>query len=197
MEDQNKRERKRLKPLVGKDQLVSSKKSFGQKFKETFLSEDIDSVKDWLLLDVIIPGMKDIMADTVQMFLFGESYGGRRRNSYRDDYYDYRGSSYYRSKSRRRGRERNRRREDYYSESKADYRNIVLRSKEAAEQIVEELRGRIRSEGSVSIAELFDLVNVAGDYTDNGWGWKHEDEIGIRRVRNGYLIDVCEARYLD
>lgn len=189
-----KESRESLKPIVKKDALVSTKKSGFQKFADSFFNRDIDSIKDWLIEDVLIPGAQETLVNLVQMLVFNEIRGGRRD---RRDYDDYR--SYYSgrsSSSRGRGRRDHR---DYERDrdDKIDCRDIVLKYREDAERIIDEMRMRIRKYDSVSVADLFDLLDIPGKYTDNNYGWTREGDIGLRRVAGGYLIDVPDPKYLD
>lgn len=190
--------REKVSPVINRDQVVSTKKPLGKKFAETFMTEDTKDVKTWLIMDVLIPGVKNTILDILSMMFFGEvdsrSRRGRRRD--RDDRVDY--SSYYRGSSDRKDRDSRRRRGDRYeSDDRVDFRNIVLRRRDDAEHVIEEMRRRIRNNDSASVAELLDLIDVPGRYTDNNWGWDDERDIGIRRVSSGYLIDVAEPKYLD
>lgn len=192
--------REKVSPIVKRDQVVSTKKPLGKKFAETFMTEDTKDVKSWLLMDVIIPGVKNTILDILSMMFFGEvdSRRGRGRRRKDDDRRDY--SSYYSGSSSSRNRLDSRRRRDdsyYDSDDRVDFRNIVLRNRGDAEDLIEEMRRRIKVEGSVSVATLLDLVDVPGRYTDNNWGWDDDRDIGIRRVSSGYLIDVAEPKYLD
>lgn len=193
--------REKVSPVVKRDQVVSTKKPLGKKFAETFMTEDTKDVKSWLLMDVIIPGVKNTILDILSMMFFGEvdsrSRRGRSRRD-RDDRVNY--SSYYRGSSDRRDRDSRRRSRDrdrYDSDDRVDFRNIVLRDRGDAEQVINAMRDRIRDNGSASVADLLDLIDVAGRYTDNNYGWDDERDIGIRRVSSGYLIDVAEPKYLD
>lgn len=192
--------REKVSPIVNRDQVVSTKKPLGKKFAETFMTEDTKDVKSWLLMDVIIPGVKNTILDILSMMFFGEvdSRRGRGKRRRDDDRRDY--SSYYGGSSSSRNRRDSRRRKDdsyYDSDDRVDFRNIILRNRDDAEDLIEEMRRRIKSEGSVSVATLLDLVDVPGRYTDNNWGWDDDRDIGIRRVSSGYLIDVAEPKYLD
>lgn len=190
--------REKISPVIDKDQVVSTKKPLGKKFAETFMTEDTKDVKSWLIMDVLIPGIKNTILDILSMMFFGEvdsrSRRGRKRG--RDDRTDY--SSYYRGSSDRKDRDSRRRRDDRYdSDDRVDFRNIVLRKRDDAERLIEEMRRRIRNNDSASVADLLDLIDIPGRYTDNNWGWDDERDIGIRRVSSGYLIDVAEPKYLD
>lgn len=192
--------REKVSPIVKRDQVVSTKKPLGKKFAETFMTEDAKDVKSWLLMDVVIPGVKNTILDILSMMFFGEvdNRRGRGRKRRDDDRRDY--SSYYGGSSSSRDRRDSRRRRDdsyYDSDDRVDFRNIVLRNRDDAEDLIEEMRRRIKVEGSVSVATLLDLVDVPGRYTDNNWGWDDDRDIGIRRISSGYLIDVAEPKYLD
>lgn len=190
-------EKKKLTPVVKKGSVVN-KNSFGKKLTETFIEEDVQDVKDYIIFDAIIPGIKNLCLDALEMFFFGGS-GGRRRGRRRDDDERTSYSSYYKSAKYKRSR---RRRDDdddddYEKSDKTDYRDIVVKYSDDAKDVVDQMRGRIHEYGQATVADLFDLVGITGKYTDNNWGWTKEEQIGIRRVSDGYLIDVPEAKLLD
>lgn len=190
--DQERKEK--LKSVVNKGNIVSTKRPFGKKLLDSFLTEDGDDIKTWLIVDVIIPGIKNTVLDMLQMAFFGETRS--RGSSKYNDYTSY--SSRYRS-SRYSNRDRDNRHNEgrYESDDRFDYNNIILRNRDEAERVVEELRKRIRDYKCASIADLFDLLDLSSRYTDNNYGWTDERDIGIRRVSSGYLIDVAEVRYLN
>lgn len=196
--------RDRIAPVIKREQVVSTKKPLGKKFAETFGTGDVEDVKQWLLLDVLIPGIKNTILDVMSMMFFGEVDTRSRRDRRRrrdDDRVNY--SSYYRGSRDRYDREssvarRRRSREDYYdSDDRIDFRNIILRERADAERVIGEMHDRIRRDGAASVADLLDMIDVPGRYTDNNYGWDDERDIGIRRVSSGYLIDVAEPKYLD
>lgn len=190
--------RNKISPVINKDQLVSTKKPLSKKFSELFSTEDVKDVKSWLIMDVLIPGAKNTILDVLSMMFFGEAESrNHRKKSNRDRYYydDYRG--YYNDRSISSKNSRRERRDYYDSDDRIDFRNIIVRNRDDAERIVDSLRDRIKNDGSTSVADLLDLIDVAGRYTDNNYGWDDERDIGIRRVSSGYLIDVAEPKYLN
>lgn len=192
------KEREKAKPIIDRDKIVSTKKPLGKKFAETFLTEDIPDVKTWLIKDVIIPGIQDTILDMLSMAFRGETFGRSydRGKSHYNDRTNYR--SCYRGSENRRDRDSYRRREDrYVSDDRVDFRNVILEQRVDAERLIDEMRRRIIDTGSVSVAELFDLIDEPSRYTDANWGWNDERDIKIRRVSSGFLIDVCEPRYLN
>lgn len=196
-----KKDRKKIAPVVGRDQIVSTKKPLGRRLSETFLTEDTKDVKSWVLTEVIIPGVKDTILDILNIIFYGDvdsrsRRGGRPRRGKDDDRVNY--SSYYRGNSYS-GRSSRRKIGDRYdSDDKVDFRNIVLRERYDAEKIVDEMRRRIQDPdiGVVSIGDLLDMIDVAGRFTDFDYGWDDERDIGIRKVSSGFLIDVAEPKYI-
>ena len=194
--EDGKKNREKISPVVSKGQVVSTKKPLSKRFAETFMTEDTKDVKSWFVLDVLIPGVKNTILDILSMMFFGETNSRSRRRSRRDrdDRVNY--NSYYdggsRSDRSRRGRDAH-----YDSDDRIDFRNIILRERRDAEDVVSAMRDRIRSNNGVSIAELLDLIDAPSRYTDNNYGWDDERDIGIRRVSSGYLIDVAEPKYLN
>ena len=47
--------------------------------------------------------------------------------------------------------------------------------------------------GIVRVADLFDLVGITGDYTDNKYGWTNIRNAEVVRVRDGYKIKMPRA----
>lgn len=190
-------EKQKLQPVVTSG-VVTTKKSLGQKFKEAFISDDARSVKSFIFEEVVVPTIKNTIIDVMEMVMFGSSSGRRRGVNRRDDRDRVSYSNYYYGGSRGSDRDRRRDRDDRYREDeKVNYRSVVLRERRDAMHVVDDLRDRIHEYGSASIADLFDLIGVTSQYTDNNWGWTDERDIDYRRVANGYLIDVREAEHLD
>lgn len=203
MEEPEKGERIRLDPIIDSSKIVSKKKTLGRKFSELFLKEDMRDIKKYVIYDVVIPGIGLTFMNIISMMFFGRPasknvFGNnytysRGDNSYYDygstSYYDYRGD-YGRSNDKRSSNR-------YYREDeKVDYKSIVLNSRRDAEKLVDTMRERIRNAGTITVAEFFDLLNVPSAFTDNDWGWKDERDLGIKRIPNGFLIDVSDAKFL-
>jgi hypothetical protein len=45
----------------------------------------------------------------------------------------------------------------------------------------------------VSVADLYDLVGVTGNYTDNKYGWTDIRSASVIRVRDGYMLKLPKA----
>lgn len=51
--------------------------------------------------------------------------------------------------------------------------------------------------GMVSVADLYDLIGVTGNYTDNKYGWTDIRSASVVRVRDGYIVKMPKAMPLD
>lgn len=171
---------------IVKGKVITKKPSFGRKFKDVFLGEESSDVKGYILLDVIIPSIKDLISDVItgglDLLLFGEhrSRGGRRGNS--GSYTSY--SSYYDTKRqpKRDSKVSGVRGGGYY------VRDIIFSSRGEAEEVLGNMIDTIKDYGMVSVGDLYDMVGEAGAFTDNAWGWFDLGQASVRRVREGYML---------
>lgn len=175
--------------------VVQRKKSLGKKLAETFTGDDSRSVLDYVLLDVFVPAAKDLMADvitqTVEVKLFGSARSRTRRgSSYSSPY----GSSYtpY-NKVARVGnspepRERDRDRPSLRGRETLRYDEVVLATRRDAEAVISALIDLIERFDTATVANLWDLLDKTGEYTDAKYGWDDLSDADVKRVRDGYLL---------
>lgn len=164
------------------------KKSEIRKLADNFISEDIQNIKSYVVTEVLIPTIKntiwDAFTNSLDMVLFGGT-GRNRRNttagrvSYRN-YYDQ-GSE----------RSSDRARVGYSVD------DIVLDSRGEAEEVLARMDELIDTYKMVRVADLYDLVGVTGNYTDNKYGWTNIRTAEVVRVRDGYKIKLPRALPID
>lgn len=175
-------EGKRIEKIVtGK--VTSKKRSHLQKLTDLLVPEDIDSVKNYILMDVIIPGIKDGIFDAIRTILYGGK-GGHGKPSTKVQYRNYYGSG-------RDGGTSNRNRNNY------DYNDIVLDDRGEAEEVLMRMDELLDTYGVVSVADFYDLVGVVGNYTDGKYGWTNLRNASVVRGRDGYKIRLPKALPLD
>lgn len=190
----------RLTPVVEKSALVSTQKPFSRKLLDVFLPEDLKKMNGKTVKDTLLTGLRRGFWSSMSM-MFGDIASIFDTDDYgRDSYYGYsgRGSYHDYSGSYRRSSGSSSRHGDnpYRNDDKVDYRHIVLDKRQDAEKVAGRLQERIEVQGYTTVADLFDLVRVTSKYTDNNWGWTHPEDIRIRRIASGFLIDVPEAEYV-
>jgi hypothetical protein len=173
------------------------KRTRGQKFADTFLAEDKDTVKDYILHDVVIPGAKDLLATMLEtamnMFLFGGD--SRRRYSGGSRVYGSTGRTNYSTTSTI-NNSRPAVRANY--RDRADYDNIVFESRSDAQEILAKLLENIDRYGRVSVFDLYDFCGLNCDYTLKRWGWCDLDMASVGRTNSGdYMIKLSKIQPLD
>ncbi len=160
------------------------KKSEVKKFASIFVPEDVDNVKSYILTDVIIPGIKNAIADVVSIMLFGEA--GRLGRGSRD-----RGSKISYQKYYRDDRDERR---DYGRPRQAagfEYDDILFETRGDADMVLDQMESAIGNYGLVSVADLYDLAGITcRSYTANKYGWTDLRTAKVVRVRDGYILQL-------
>lgn len=184
-------EKKKVEKVV-KGKVKTKKKNGIAKFTDVFVSEDVSSVKSYIIGEVLIPAMKkalsDIVTNGIDMILYGESGVTKRKSpgsriSY-TNYYD------------RRDRDRDRY-DDRRIRSGYDFNDVILDSRGEAEDVLSRMDELIDSYGIVSVADFYDLCGITGNYTDNKYGWTDIRSAQVVRVRDGYKIKLPRALALN
>jgi hypothetical protein len=165
----------------------TKKKSEIRKFTDVFISEDISNVKSYLLTDVLVPAIKKLVIDTVtdgiNMILNGGTGRGHRGTN--ASYVSYRQYSDQRDSNRHGNESRGR--------SGYNYDDIILESRGEAEDVLSRMDELIDIYGTVSVADMYDLVGKTCNYTDNKYGWTNIRNAEPIRVRDGYMLKLPKA----
>lgn len=169
----------------------TKKKSEISKIKDIFISEDASNVKSYVLMDVLIPAIKkavlDIVTNGTDMILYGDGGGSRRRApservSYRRCYEQRDDRSIDRVRTR-----------TGYS-----YDDIIVANRGEAEEVLSRMDELIDQYGVVSVGDLYDLVGITGNYTDQKYGWTNIRTAEPQRLRDGgYMLKLPKALPID
>ena len=155
------------------------KKSEVRKIASTFLPEDVASVRNYILMDVVIPGIKNAIADVVSVMLFNETgrVGGRKGGNSK--------ISYQRCYDDRRDYGRPKNLEGF------DYDDIIFETRGDADLVLDQLESVIASYGIASVADLYDLAGVTcRSYVANKYGWTDIRNAKVVRIRDGYILQL-------
>lgn len=179
------------KVVTGKTKI--KKKSASRKFADVFVSEDVSNVKSYILSDVMIPAIKNLVADIVQdginMILFGGTKRNSKRPGFRPDYISYDRFSSNKSNDHRSANEP--RKTGY------NYDDIILETRGEAEAVLSSMDELIDMYGTVSVGDLYDLVGITGNYTDEKYGWTNIRNAEPIRVRDGYMLKLPKVLPID
>lgn len=184
-------EKKKVSKVV-KGTVKTKKRSGANKIADVFISEDAHNVGSYILMDVLVPTIKkaivDMVTDGINMVFFGETRRGKSSSS---------SASYvsYRSYSDR----KDERRSTSYSGTRSGYNydDIILESRSEAEEVLMRMDELIDTYGTVSVADLYDLVGKSSEYTDNKYGWTNIRNAEPIRVRDGYMLKLPKALPID
>ena len=180
------REKRVDKPVVT-GTVVQKKPSKISKIAGEFISEDAKNIKSYVFGEVLIPALKkaisDIVTDGIGIILYGESRNGSKRST--ADRVSYR--SYYDRDTR--GPRDSR----ISTTSGYSYDDIILSTRGEAEDVLDRMFELLDTYQIVRVADLYDLVGVTGNYTDNKYGWTNLRNAEVVRVRDGYMIKLPRA----
>lgn len=192
-------EKKIEKVVIG--EVTVQRKSLFQKFKAVFVKEDIRSVRDHVIFDILIPATKNMVADASIGSIERMIYGDRviRRRSYgsgpgpRVTYNSPVNRSYsspldprYNAPPVESGPRRSAGRGD------RDDDVLICTRREDAEAILEHMQEIIEQYEVASVADLKELAGRPFHHTDNKWGWNTVRGVQVRQIREGFLIDFPE-----
>lgn len=170
--------------------VTTRKKSLGRRFFDIFIDENVSDVKTYLVYDVLVPAIKENIADLINsavgMLFFGEASRRvvRRNNGNGNSKINYGG--YFNGGSRTE-------RMPSYGRSRIahNFDDVVFETRADAELVLDGLMDILQEYKQVSVADLYDLAGKSTEFTDNKYGW-----IELRGARvvgsptRGYIIDL-------
>jgi hypothetical protein len=204
--DKEEKPKKQIEKVVT-GEVIQKPKSIGQKFKNIFLGGDLRSSARFVAADVILPAFRDIVVDAItagaRRAIYGDSIYRRRQPEYRSrvSYSSYSSPlsrpTYYPEDPRYRDPRDPRYpranlpdQPNPYRAQRREHDNIVLAQRSDAELVVERLLDIIEKYEVASLADLYDLLGWPTSHVDNKWGWTYLNNVEVRQVRDGYLIDL-------
>lgn len=176
---------------------IRRKRSLGKNFKNTFFSGDARGAFQHAVLGVLLPSAREMISefgkDWLDRVIFGDSRrrGPQQRPSGPQGYVSYNRYSMAGQQQEPPGRQISRR-----ARSQHDFDEIVLASRQEAEDVIDSMFNIVSRYDSATVSDLYELVGLQSTHTDQKWGWVDLRGAGVSRVRNGYLLDVPEPEPL-
>ena len=185
--------------------VVIRKKPLGQRFLDTFVRGSAEGAGQYVLLEVIVPAVRDVIADAVsqgvERLIFGETRSASRRTGARpsgtSSYVSYNKYASTTPGWRRDPREPTREPISQRARASHDFREIILATRVEATEVIDRLDDLITRYGQATVSDLYDLVGLEGKFTDEKWGWTRLDGADIVRVREGYVLKLPRPETLD
>lgn len=178
---------------------VKKKRSLGRRFFDIFIDENVGDVKSYLIYDVLVPAVKENIAElinsAVSMLFFGEAsrrvmrrQGGNGTGS-KVNYGGYFNGNGQRTERLPRGGR---------SRIAHDFEDIAFESRGEAEMVLDGMMEILNEYKQVSVADFYDLAGVSTEFTDNKYGWT--DLRGCRVTGSpsrGYTIMLPKCMQLE
>jgi len=195
---------KRLEPVVDQTYLV--KRNSTRSAVKTFFPESLASVGNYIVKDILIPAVKNLLDDTISKgthaLLWGNSSGVSRSRS-REDSVSY--ERYYKKPSTQSQLSSSSRLNKKYT-SVYDYADVEFTSMGKAEKVLMNMRAAINRYKVCSVRDMYDLAETmdengkpVGSPADARYGWYSLAEDEARVVSSGgkWYLDLPKAVPLD
>lgn len=178
----------KIQPVIS-GTAVERKEPLRKKFLAAYAGDSAQSVGQYLLMDVIVPGTKNIIADLVTQGINRLLYGGTRpvQNGVRSSVGGY--AKYFNGAPQSQAQQQSQ--PVVRQAQQANHINeIILQSRSDAEIVIDSLRELIEAYGNAKVANLYSLVGISGDFTNQSIGWTNLSRAGVIQIREGYLLDL-------
>lgn len=174
---------------------VERKEPLRKKFLQAYAGDSAQSVGQYLLMDVIVPGTKNIIADLVTQGINRLLYGGARpvQQGGRG------GFSYARQFNGGNNQQQGQQQSSpvvRQVQQQQGFGEIVLQTRPDAELVIDSLRELIEVYGNAKVANLYSLVGMTGNFTNQSYGWTNLSRAGVIQIREGYLLDLPQPEVL-
>lgn len=167
---------------------IRRKKPLGKRFTETFFGNDLKSVVNYVVSEVLVPAAKDMAVEAgsqgLERFIFGDTSPRRRntRNAPQGHIAYNRMSGPSRPTDRpTRGRRSGR----------VEFDEIILQSRSEGQEVLSQMYDILSRYESVTVSDLYELVGLRASHTDLKWGWTDLHGASVDRLRDGsFLLDL-------
>lgn len=154
------------------------KKTKAEKLKDTLFGEGVDNVGDYLIFDVMVPAIKELVvnsvSDGINMLMFGDTKSSMRSSRDRD-----RGSyvSYDSYSNRRKVRDK-----EMARRARFDFSDIEFDDPSDIDDVINELIDAWDVYRCVSVAQFYTSCGIKPSPNDHKWGWINIRELTDARI---------------
>ncbi len=184
-----------VKPIIKGS--VRQKSSIFKRVKDEFIHEDAPTVGSYILYDILLPALRDLVSDIGHGALDAAMGTDSRRYSRRGGGRDRSYISYDRYYDDRDRRKRDRDDERYEIRRRnRDLDEFIFERREDAEDVLDRMCDYLERYDDVPVSYFYDLCGetVPGDFTKDDWGWTSLGSAKVLRSGRGYIIDFPKVR---
>lgn len=194
---------KKVESVVTND-VEKRKKSLFKRFAQIFIGGDSKTVLQYVFSEVLIPQAKDMITEAAssgfERLIYGESRPPRRGPGRGGTGYGSGPTNYTRYAVRGNnpiGRTTSDDRRPVHVGRSQNIDDILLATRVEAETVLDRLYDLLKEYETASVADLYSLIGLSSSYTDQKWGWTDLHGSNVRRVRDGYILELPKTVALD
>ena len=173
---------------------VSSKEtSMVKRTARNFLAEDMENVKSYIILDVIIPTIKDaivnVVSNGISMLVYGDTVPAKKGSRFNYNGVTNKRTSVVTPKAMAAERR-----------VSHDFRDVQFDSRTDALEVLSRMNEYIEDYGSCTVEDFYQFANQAEyvKFTDRNWGWTQLGNIEIVRYHGGtFGLNLPRAERLE
>jgi hypothetical protein len=170
------------------------KKPLGTRIAENFGGEDLKSAGTHVVMNVLLPSLKDMAYEAVKegfaRAIFGDSARGRNSggsSQSRSSFVPY--NSYSKTKADRPAAKADVR--------EGDYSDIAFDDRGDAEAVLDQLVMIIDEYQFATVADLYECAGKTPPFTAAKYGWSNLSTARVDREKGGYYLNLPKAKWVE
>ncbi len=197
--------REKLNPVTSAEP-VRRKRGLGRQFKETFFSGSAREAAEYMVVDIVVPAVRDMFADAMQSGIERLIYGdrtpgpsrGRSRSSIMNNtagHVNY--NSMAPTQRETKPSQAQQKMLSRRSRARHNLDELVIQSRQESEEVIDQMFDVLSRYGVVSVADLYELTGIQSGHTDMKWGWTNlRGAKAVRLRQGGFLLDLPDPEPL-
>ena len=186
---------KKIERVELKGKVISRKKPLGARIKAVFFGGEFDSALRYVGAEILLPAFRNLVVDAtskgIERMVYGDSAYSRPRTQ------EYRPKVTYNTPINRgpmRGHLPDQ--PSRPGRARTDDSDLIFGSRSDAEMVLDRLNDIIDQYVVASVADLNEIIGIAGAHVDNKWGWDNVRFSEIRQTRDGFVLNLPPAQAL-
>jgi hypothetical protein len=182
------------------------KRGLGRKFRETFIGGTLRDTAEYMVSDIVVPAVQDLLYDSLEgglrRMIHGETNRPRPRGPAAPTGYSSVGhvnyQGYHKPPPAAAAAQPSQRMLSRRSRGRQDFGEIVIEDRREAQDVIEQMFEVLSKFGVVYVADLYEMTGIQSSHVDYKWGWKTLQGAKARRLNDGrFLLDIPEPQPLE
>lgn len=178
--------REKIEKVV-EGKVVFTKKPWYKRAARNMVAEDVQNIGDFLLIDVFVPAIKNLLFDIITQATGRALYQGGRHVT-RGGFGQSQGQGGIRERYSEYSGGQQRREISSTARARHEFDDVTLDDREEAVKVVSDLVTLCEKYGRATVYELFELLGTTGSHADQNWGWTDLREADVVQNRGGWRL---------